>query len=81
MHSPTRLVLPGDEKKRDKLLASDPKMADAVRGKEFVKVVGEDIGVEAVDNYTVRVSLSQPAPYFVDLDGAPALSCRSSQND
>lgn len=67
MHSPTRLVLPGDEKKRDKLLASDPKMADAVRGKEFVKVVGEDIGVEAVDNYTVRVSLSQPAPYFVDL--------------
>ena len=39
----------------------------AVAGKEFVKVTAEDIGVEAVDDYTVRISLSQPAPYFVDL--------------
>ncbi|MBC8029441.1 MAG: peptide ABC transporter substrate-binding protein [Pyrinomonadaceae bacterium] len=67
MHSPGRLVLPADEKKRNKLLAGNAKLGTAVAGKEFVKVTGEDIGVEAVDNYTVRISLSQPAPYFVDL--------------
>ena len=67
MHSPGRLVLPADEKKRSKLLASDPKLASAVAGKEFIKVTGEDMGVEAVDDYTVRISLSQPAPYFVDV--------------
>jgi len=71
MHSPVRLVLPADQKKRDKILAGDPKMAGACAGKEFVKVVGEDIGVEAVDNYTVRVSLSQPAPFFIDLMAHP----------
>jgi oligopeptide transport system substrate-binding protein len=67
MHSPGRLVLPADEKKRGKVLAGNAKLAASVAGKEFVKVTGEDIGVEAVDNYTVRISLSQPAPYFVDL--------------
>lgn len=67
MHSPARLLLPADEKKRDKLLAGNAKLANAVAGKEFVRVTGEDIGVEAVDQYTVRISLSQPAPYFVDL--------------
>jgi len=67
MHTPGRLVLPSDEKKRTKVLAGNPKLANAVAGKEFVKVTGEDIGVEAVDNYTVRISLSQPAPFFVDV--------------
>jgi oligopeptide transport system substrate-binding protein len=67
MHSPARLTLPGSEKGRAKVLATNPKLQEAVAGKEFVKVRGEDIGVEAVDNYTVRISLSQPAPFFVGL--------------
>lgn len=67
MHSPARFVLPADETRRKKLLAANPKLASAVAGKEFVKVSAEDIGVEAVDQYTVRVSLAQPAPFFVDL--------------
>lgn len=67
MHSPARLVLPADEKKRAKLLAGDAALGSAVAGKELAKVNAEDLGVEAVDNYTVRISLSQPAPFFVDL--------------
>ncbi len=67
MHSPGRLLLPADEKKRNKLLAGNAKLNGAVAGKEFVPVTSADIGVEAIDNYTVRISLSQPAPYFVDL--------------
>ncbi len=69
MHSPARLTLPGSEKARAKLLAADPRLQAAVEGKQFVPVKAEDIGVEAVDNYTVRISLSQPAPYFIGLLG------------
>jgi oligopeptide transport system substrate-binding protein len=67
MHSPARLTLPGTEKDRAKLLSSNPKLQAAIAGKELVKVKGEDIGVEAVDDYTVRISLTQPTPYFTGL--------------
>lgn len=67
MHSPARVTIPGSEKARTRLLASNPKLKDALEGKELVKVTGEDLGVEAVDDYTVRISLSQPAPYFTGL--------------
>jgi ABC-type oligopeptide transport system substrate-binding subunit len=67
MHSPTRLTLPGNEKARAKRLDADAKLKAAVSGKQFVPVKGEDIGVEAVDNYTVRVYLVQPAPFFLGL--------------
>jgi oligopeptide transport system substrate-binding protein len=33
----------------------------------LVSVKGEDIGVEAVDDYTFRVTLVQPAPFFLGL--------------
>ncbi|HEV7684641.1 MAG TPA: peptide ABC transporter substrate-binding protein [Pyrinomonadaceae bacterium] len=65
MHSPLRLTLPEDETARNKLLAKNPKLQAAVQDKEFVAVSAEDIGVEAVDDYTVRISLSQPAAYFL----------------
>jgi oligopeptide transport system substrate-binding protein len=64
MHSPARLTLPGDEKQRNALLTANAKLQAAVDGKEFVPVSAEDIGVEAVDDYTLRISLSQPAPFF-----------------
>lgn len=67
MHSPARLTLPGAEGERNKLLASNPKLQAAVAGKEFVKVSAENLGVEAVDDYTLRISLSQSAPFFEGL--------------
>lgn len=67
MHSPPRLTLPEDEDARNALLAKDARIQAAVQGKEFVPVSAEDIGVEAIDDYTVRISLSQPAPYFSGL--------------
>ena len=69
MHSPPRLTLPGDDAARNKLLAKNPKLQAALEGKEFVPVSAADIGVEAIDDYTVRISLSQPAPYFLGLLG------------
>lgn len=67
LHTPLRLTLPGDAKARTKALDADPKLKAAVEGKELVPVKAEDIGVEAVDKYTVRIALAQQAPYFVGL--------------
>ena len=67
MHSPARLTLPANEKKRNELLNKNPKLKAVLADVEFVKVQAQDIGVEAVDSYTVRISLSQSAPFFKDL--------------
>jgi ABC-type oligopeptide transport system substrate-binding subunit len=67
MHSPIRLVLPGTEKDRNKLLDKNAKLKEAVQGKEFVPVKAEDIGVEAIDDYTIRICLVQSGPFFSGL--------------
>lgn len=67
MHSPMRLTLPGSEKARVKLLDSNAKLKAAMAGKELVPVKAEDIGVEAVDKYVLRISLAQPAPFILGL--------------
>jgi len=64
---PTRIVLSGDEKKRQKEIYANPKLKAAVAGKQFVPVKAEDVGVEAVDDYTLRISLMTPAPFFVSM--------------
>jgi oligopeptide transport system substrate-binding protein len=67
MHSPARVVLPADDKGRKKALEANPKLKAAVAGKQFVPVKAEDVGVEAVDDYTLRISLAQQAPFFISL--------------
>lgn len=67
LDGPERLTVPTDEKERGKALDKDPKLKAAVHGKEFVPVKAEDIGVEAVDDYTLRIKLYQPAPFFLGL--------------
>lgn len=67
MRGPLRLVLPGDEKARAKKLDGNPKLKALIEGRDLVPVKAEDIGVEAVDDYTLRVTLVQPAPYFLGL--------------
>jgi oligopeptide transport system substrate-binding protein len=62
-----RLTVPSDEKTRSKLLETDAKLKAALAGKEFVPVKAEDIGVEAIDDYTLRLKLYQPAPFFLGL--------------
>jgi ABC-type oligopeptide transport system substrate-binding subunit len=67
MHSPERVVLPSDEKKRAKVVDANPKLKAALVGKQFVPVEAKDIGVEAVNDYTLRISLAQPAPFFLSM--------------
>jgi oligopeptide transport system substrate-binding protein len=67
MHQPDRLTMDADEAKRAKAIAANPKLKAWTDGAEFVPVRGEDIGVEAVDDHTLRLTLRQPAPFFVGL--------------
>jgi len=67
IHSPQRLTLPGAEKARAKTLDANPRLKTAVAGKEFIRAKADDIGIEAVDDYTVRISLAQSAPFFTGL--------------
>ena len=67
MHSPERVVLPKSEKNRKKVLDANSKLNAAVAGKQLVPVKAEDVGVEAVDDYTLRISLAQAAPYFISM--------------
>jgi len=69
IQSADRLTLPGNEKKRTKLIDADPKLRSAAEGAEFVQIKEEDIGVEAIDNYTLRMTLRQSAPFFLGLLG------------
>jgi len=61
------MVLPGDEKKRAKVVEANPKLKAVLAGKQLVPVASKDIGVEAVNDYTLRISLAQPAPFFLSL--------------
>jgi oligopeptide transport system substrate-binding protein len=67
LDGPERLTVPSDEKERAKMTEKDPKLKAMLAGKEFVPVKAEDIGVEAVDDYTLRLKLYQPAPFFLGL--------------
>jgi len=65
--APERYTISSDEKERAKLTEKNEKLKKALEGKEFVPVKAEDIGVEAVDDYTLRIKLYQPAPYFMGI--------------
>lgn len=67
MHEPDRLFVPTDEKEKEKAFKANPKLAALAAGKELVPVTADDVGVEAVDGYTLRITLRQPAPYFMGL--------------
>jgi oligopeptide transport system substrate-binding protein len=59
-----RLVVPSDEGERTTLT---PQAAAAIRGKQLVPVRGEDLGVEAVDDFTVRIRTERPVPFLPGL--------------
>jgi oligopeptide transport system substrate-binding protein len=61
-----RVILPGDAAAREKAIKADPALASA-RNAEFVPVRAEDLGVEAVDDHTLRVRLMRPVPFLPGL--------------
>lgn len=67
LDSAERLSVPSDKKELAKITEKDIKLKTALDGKELVLVKAEDIGLEAVDDYTLRIKLFQPAPYFLGL--------------
>ncbi len=60
-----RLTVPGDPADRARALEA-PALA-AARGKQYVAIRAEDIGIEAVDPRTLRFRLRQPVPFVPKL--------------
>jgi oligopeptide transport system substrate-binding protein len=69
------LFVPADADARDKLLNGDPtrkkagkpELARFVAGKDFVPVKPENVGVRAIDDYTLEVTLERPTAFFIKL--------------
>jgi oligopeptide transport system substrate-binding protein len=62
-----RFVVPADAARREELLTQYPQMRAPVAGAELVPVRAEDLGVEALDDHTVRIRTMQPLPYLPGL--------------
>jgi ABC-type oligopeptide transport system substrate-binding subunit len=69
LDQPELLSVPGDEQARNAVFDADATLKRRAAGCDFVRVLARDIGVEAVDDHTLRIKLSQPAPYFLGLLG------------
>ena len=67
INQPERLAVATDEEAQAEAIKDNPKLKSILEGAEFVPVKAEDIGVETVDDYTVRLTLKQSAPYFTGL--------------
>ena len=67
LDEPERLAIPSDEKGQKALFDKIPGLKEKVKEGELVPAKAEDVGVEAVDDYTLRIKLKQPAPYFAGL--------------
>ncbi len=65
--TPTRLTVPQGEKQRAAAFKANPKLEEMIAGKTLVPVKAEDVGVEAVDDFTVKIYLTQPVPFFVKI--------------
>jgi oligopeptide transport system substrate-binding protein len=62
-----RLVVPGDPARREELFSQHPELRSTVAAAELVPVRAEDVGVEALDDETVRIRTMQPLPYLPGL--------------
>lgn len=64
-HPALRVTLPSDAEARASVIAADRRLASS--DIEFVPVHGEDLGVEAIDQHTLRVRTMRPVPYLIGL--------------
>jgi oligopeptide transport system substrate-binding protein len=62
-----RFVVPADPARRDDLLTQYPQLRAALRDADLLPVRAEDIGVDALDDATVRIRTMQPLPYLPGL--------------
>lgn len=64
---PECLTVPGDAESRNEQAAANPRIASALEGATLVPVSADDVALETPDDYTLRIVLRRPAPYFVAL--------------
>ncbi|MEJ7616847.1 MAG: peptide ABC transporter substrate-binding protein [Pyrinomonadaceae bacterium] len=64
---PPRLIVSANAATRGEAASQNPALKQLLDGKEFVPVAASDIGIEATDDYTLRITLTQPAPFFLGM--------------
>jgi oligopeptide transport system substrate-binding protein len=62
-----RLTIPASEKARAAFFKTKPELEKTIEGKNLVPVRADDLGVEAIDDFTIRIRLEQSVPFFVQL--------------
>lgn len=62
-----RLIVPSDAKSQAALFKQKPELEAQIAGKKLVPVAAEDVGVEAANDFTVRITLEQPVPFFIKI--------------
>jgi ABC-type oligopeptide transport system substrate-binding subunit len=62
-----RLTVPSDAKSQAALFKQKPELEAQIAGKKLVPVAAEDVGVETLDDFTVRITLEQPVPFFIKI--------------
>ncbi len=72
INSPKRLTItePTDDKSKEaleKLTKDNSKLKTVLEGAEFVPLTADDLGLEVIDDYTLRFTLKQTAPYFTGM--------------
>ncbi|MEZ5308106.1 MAG: peptide ABC transporter substrate-binding protein [Pyrinomonadaceae bacterium] len=67
LSGPKCLAVVTDEEGMKELKENDKDTASRIEGAEFVPVTADNVGISAVDDYTLKATLKQPAPYFVGL--------------
>jgi ABC-type oligopeptide transport system substrate-binding subunit len=62
-----RLIVPSDAKSQAALFKQKPELESQIAGKKLIPVAAEDVGIEAPDDFTVRITLEQPVPFFIKI--------------
>ncbi|HEX8565302.1 MAG TPA: peptide ABC transporter substrate-binding protein [Pyrinomonadaceae bacterium] len=62
-----RLTVPSDAKSQAALFKQKPELESQIAGKKLIPVAAEDVGIEAPDDFTVRITLEQPVPFFIKI--------------
>lgn len=62
-----RLTVPSSAKAQAALFKQKPELEAQIAGKTLIPVAAEDVGVEAADDFTLRITLEQPVPFFIKI--------------
>ncbi len=59
------LFVPIDDEEREKIFVKKPSLRQLTKNRELLPVKRDEVGLRALDDYTIEVTLEDPAPFFL----------------